>query len=91
MGVLGIGLGPGRDEGYAHAAFVMRPFLAAQRRRAGDIVLVPERGVRAVVAEKDYQRILRNTEFFKMIEHVIERFVHACNQCGKSLGALGLT
>ena len=64
-----------RDEGHAHAAFVMRPFLAAQWRRAGDRVLVPERGVRAVVTEEDHQRVLHRV--FKMIEHVIERFVHA--------------
>ena len=90
MGVLRIGLGPSRDEGHAHAAFVMRPFLAAQWCRAGDRVLVPERGVRAVVTEEDHQRVFRHTKFFKMIEHVIERFVHAGNQCGKGLGALGL-
>ena len=42
MGVLRIGLGPSRDEGHAHAAFVMRTFLAAQRRRASDIELVPD-------------------------------------------------
>ena len=68
----------------------MRSFLAAQRRRASDIVLVPERGVRAVVTEEDHQRVFRHTEFFKMIEHVIERFVHAGNQCGKGLGVFGL-
>ena len=68
----------------------MRTFLAAQWRRAGDIVLMAQRRIRAIVAEENHQRVFRHTEIFKMIEHVVERFVHARNQCGKGLGALGL-
>ena len=64
MGVLSIGLGPSRDEGHAHAAFVMRPSCRAtaprKRHRVG-----AQRGVRAVVTEEDHQRVFRHTKFFK--------------------------
>ena len=89
VGIIGIALGPGGDEGNAHAAFVMRTFFAPQWRRAGDIVLMAQRRIRAIVAEENHQRVFRHTEFLKMIEHVVERFVHTRNERGEGLGVFG--
>ena len=86
MRVVGVGLGPGGDEGHAHAAFVVRAFLAAQRSGAGDRVRMSERRIGAVVAEEENERVLGNAERVEMIEDVAERLVHAFDQGGEGLG-----
>ncbi len=90
MGVVGLGLRPGGDEGHAHAALVVRALLATQRGGAGHLVLMSQRRIGTVVAEEEDERVLRDAQRIEMIEDVAERLVHAFDQGGESLGGCGL-
>ena len=50
--ITGIGIRPSRNEGNAHAAFVVCAFLPTQRSGTGDFVLMPQGCIGTVVAEE---------------------------------------
>lgn len=70
--VVGVGFGPGGDEGDADAAFVVAAFFASERSGGGVCVFVAERGVGAVIAEEEDEGIFGDVEFFELVEEVIE-------------------
>ena len=80
---------PRRDEGHPHAAFVVRAFLAAQRGRARDGVLVAERRVRTVVAQEEHERIPGHAQSVEVVEQPSQRGVHAFDQGRERLRGRG--
>ena len=85
MGIRGIRRTPGRDERNSHSAFIVRPFLATQRRSAGDSVLMSQRCIRAVIAEEENHGVFRHSQRCDLVKHVAKRFVHPLNQCRERL------
>jgi acetylornithine/N-succinyldiaminopimelate aminotransferase len=71
------GPGPGGDEGDAHAPLVVRALLPPQRSGAGHLVLMSQRGVGAVVAEEENERVLGDAQSVKVVEHVAQRIASA--------------
>ena len=66
------GLGPGRNERHAHAAFVAGSLLAAQWRIAGVDIVAAKGRVSAVITEEYHEGILGHFQLFELIENVAQ-------------------
>lgn len=51
-------------------------------------MLVTQKRIGSVVAQKKHQRFLRHSELIEMIQHVAQRLVHPLDQGGEGLGPL---
>ena len=69
----------------------MGAFFTSKRSRTGNLVLVTKRGIGSVIAQKQNQGILGNSQCIKMIEQVAQRLIHPFDQCRKGLRILWFT
>ena len=70
MSLFGFGFAQAAMNRHSHSTLVVRSFLSAERRGTGDRMLMSQRRVGPVVAQKKDQRVLGNTEFVKVVHHV---------------------